>query len=239
MNRVKFEDYDLSSVRYMTQAGGAMAPAQVSQFTDKLPDIKFYVMYGQTEATARITYLPPDKLKDKLGSVGIPIPGVEIEIRDCNGNKVEAGITGELCVKGGNVMLGYWNDREKTDEAVQNGWLKTGDLAQCDDDGYISIVGRSTDMIKTGAHRISPQEIEEVILELNDVEEVAVLGKPDEILGQIIKAIVVAKKDKELNVKNIKAHCHRNLATYKIPKEIEFMDKLPKTATGKVQKFLI
>ena len=122
---------------------------------------------------------------------------------------------------------------------MQNGWLKTGDLAQCDDDGYISIVGRSTDMIKTGAHRISPQEIEEVILELNDVEEVAVLGKPDEILGQIIKAVVVARKGKELNERNIKAYCHKNLATYKIPKEIEFIDKLPKTATGKIQRFLI
>ena len=239
MNRVRFENYDLSSVRYMTQAGGAMASAHVSRFTDTLPDIKFYVMYGQTEATARITYLPPEKLKDKLGSVGIPIPDVEVEIQDSNGNKVEAGMTGELCVKGENVMLGYWNDKEKTSEVMQNGWLKTGDLAQCDDDGYISIVGRSTDMIKTGAHRISPQEIEEVILELNDVEEVAVLGKPDEILGQIIKAIIVPKKGKELNVKNIKAHCHKNLASYKIPKEIEFMDKLPKTATGKVQKFLI
>lgn len=239
MNRVKFEDYDLSSIRYMTQAGGAMATAHVSRFTEQLPDIKFYVMYGQTEATARITYLPPDNLKNKLGSVGIPIPDVDVEIQDSNGNKVEAGTIGELCVKGENVMLGYWNDKEKTNEVMRNGWLRTGDLAQCDDDGYISIVGRSTDMIKTGAHRISPQEIEEVILELNDVEEVAVLGNPDEILGQIIKAIIVAKKGKELNVRNIKAHCHKNLASYKIPKEIEFMDKLPKTATGKVQKFLI
>ncbi|MEW8469894.1 MAG: long-chain-fatty-acid--CoA ligase, partial [Candidatus Thiodiazotropha sp.] len=122
---------------------------------------------------------------------------------------------------------------------LKDGWLYTGDLAHTDSDGYLYIDGRSSDMIKSGANRISPKEIEEVIQEIADVQEVAVVGSPDELLGEVIKAYVVPKKGSDLKQMTIQHHCKQNLAIYKIPKSIEFIDELPKTASGKIQKFLL
>ena len=238
LGRTSLRDYDLSSVRYMTQAGGPMPPAKIKQLLEELPHIQFYVMYGQTEASARLTYLPPDKLLEKMGSVGIPIPGVTIEIHDQHDNLIEnAGITGEICARGENIMLGYWNDMENTKKVIKNEWLHTGDLAHLDSDGYIYIDGRSSDMIKSGANRISPKEIEEIIAELPDVQEVAVIGVADDILGQIIKAVIVSKPGSSLEPKVVQAYCKKNLANYKIPKIIDFIDEIPKTASGKIKRF--
>ncbi|MCI0505904.1 MAG: acyl--CoA ligase [Gammaproteobacteria bacterium] len=239
LSRTNLKEYDLSSIRYMTQAGGPMAPASVERFTRELPHVRFFVMYGQTEATARLTWLPPEKLVEKLGSIGIPIPGVKIRICDEHDRPVESGVTGEIQVQGGNVMLGYWRDEETTRTVLKDNWLHTGDLAHQDDDGYIYIDGRSSDMIKTGANRVSPKEIEEVILELEGMEEVAAVGIPDEILGQVIKVVVVLSPGVDLSKRAIQAHCHKNLASYKIPKFIEFVSQLPKTSSGKVQRFLL
>ncbi|MEW8193740.1 MAG: hypothetical protein AB2793_08500, partial [Candidatus Thiodiazotropha sp.] len=147
--------------------------------------------------------------------------------------------TGEICASGENIMQGYWKDKERTDQVLKDGWLYTGDLAHTDADGYLYIDGRSSDMIKSGANRISPKEIEEVILELEDVHEVAVIGSPDELLGEIIKAYVVPKKGSELKQRNIQRHCKNNLAIYKIPKTIEFIEELPKTASGKIKRFML
>lgn len=239
LSRTHLKDYDLSSVRYMTQAGGAMAPASVDRFTKELPHVQFFVMYGQTEATARLTYLPPDKLVEKLGSVGISIPGVEIRICDEYDVPVSQGVTGEIQVRGENVMVGYWKDKEATQVVLKDGWLRTGDLAHFDKDNYIYIDGRSSEMIKTGANRVSPKEIEEVILELEGVEEAAAIGVADEILGQIIKVVIVLSPGKKLSKRDVQAHCHKNLASYKLPKSIEFVSELPKTSSGKVQRFML
>jgi len=239
LSRVKLDEVDLSSLKYVTQAGGAMSPSHIERFCDAVPNARFFVMYGQTEASARIAYLPPDELINKMGAVGIPVPGVKVEIRDDNGNPVENGLEGEICVFGENLMKGYWRNPEKTNEVLVDGWLKTGDLAHMDDDGYIFIHGRSSDIIKSGAHRISPKEIEEVIHELPEVEEVAVVGDPDEVLGELIRACIVVKPDMELEARVIKAHCHQRLAQYKIPKKIEFVKELPKTASGKIRRFLL
>lgn len=239
LGRVDLSEYDLSAVRYMTQAGGPMPPASIRRLTDKLPDVKFFVMYGQTEASARLTYLPPDMLNKKLGSVGRPIEGVDIEIRDEGGDSVGPGVTGEIWAKGDNIMVGYWRNPMMTQEVLQNGWLKTGDLAHFDHDRYIYIDGRNSDMIKVGAHRISPKEIEEVIAELEGIEEVAAVGIPHDLLGQAIKVFVVCKPSVVLDKKVIQKHCLQNLAQYKIPKQIEFIKKLPKTASGKVKRHLL
>ena len=126
-----------------------------------------------------------------------------------------------------------------TARVIEDGWLKTGDLARQDDDGYFYIHGRSSDMIKTGAHRISPQEIEEAILELEGVAEAAVVGVADEILGEIIKAVVVPREGHALEQRAVQAHCHRRLALYKVPKIVEFASELPKTASGKIKRFLL
>lgn len=239
LSRTKLREHDLSSLRYMTQAGGPMAPNLIKELVETLPHVKFFVMYGQTEATARLSYLPPEKLVTKLGSIGMPIPGVKIEIRDEHEELVSADVTGEIYASGENVMLGYWNDPDTTSKVLRNGWLKTGDLAYMDQDGFIYIVGRHSDMIKSGAHRISPKEIEEVIMEIDGIAEVAVVGVKDDLLGQVIKAVIVPRVDQALSEMKIKAHCKERLATYKIPKFIEFVQELPKTASGKVKRFLL
>jgi acyl-CoA synthetase (AMP-forming)/AMP-acid ligase II len=133
-------------------------------------------------------------------------------------------------------MLGYWNDAAATAATVRDGWLHTGDLAHYDEDGFLYINGRAVDMIKVGAFRVSPQEIEEVIAALDGVEEVAVTGMPDEMLGQSIKAVIVPRQDKQLQVLAVKAHCRQNLAAYKVPKIVEFATTLPRTSSGKVQR---
>lgn len=239
LNRTSISEYDLSSLKYMTQAGGNMPPANIVKLMNVVEGIKFYVMYGQTEASARLSYLPPEKLSKKMGSIGIAIPGVELEIRDKSGQKVKGDEIGEIHARGGNIMLGYWSDKGRTKEVLIDGWLKTGDLAHYDKDDYLYIVGRSSEMIKTGANRVSPKDIEEVIFSIEGVEDVAVIGVPDEMLGQVIKAFVVRNKNSVIDKKAILAYCKKNLAIYKIPKIIEFIDDIPKTASGKVRRFLL
>ena len=239
LGRVKLENYDLSSLRYLTQAGGPMPPAITDKLVNALPNTEIFIMYGQTEASARLSYLPSDKLHEKRGSIGIPIPGVKLEIRDKEGSITAPGVTGEICAKGENIMQGYWRNEAKTREVISNGWLQTGDLAHYDEEGFIYIDGRSSEMIKSGGNRISPKEVEEVIQELDGVQEVAVIGMTDKLLGETIKAFVVPIAGAEIGIKAVQLHCRKNLAIYKIPKEVVFVDSLPKTASGKVQRFLL
>jgi acyl-CoA synthetase (AMP-forming)/AMP-acid ligase II len=239
LGRVNLNDYNLSGLRYLTQAGGAMAPALTDKLLAALPQTQIFIMYGQTEASARLTYLPPEQIREKRGSIGIAIPNTQIEVRDKQGRIAKPGETGEICAYGDNIMQGYWRDSEKTAQVLKDGWLYTGDLAHTDIDGYLYIDGRSSDMIKSGANRISPKEIEEVILELDSVMEVAVVGAPDDMLGEIIKAFVVLKSNHAQDKKAIQRHCKQNLAIYKIPKSIEFIPELPKTASGKIKKYLL
>lgn len=239
LSRTKLKEYDLSSLRYLTQAGGPMAPVSINRILAEIPHIDFIVMYGQTEASARLSYLPVEKLQEKMGSIGIAIPGVTLEIRDEEGNKVSEDVSGEIYATGENIMLGYWDAPELTKAVVIDGWLKTGDLAHYDKDGYIYIDGRSSEMIKVGANRISPKEIEEVIVALEDVEEVAAIGIPDEILGQVIKVFIVPSPECNLEERTILAYCKKNLATYKMPKHLDFVTELPKTASGKIKRYLL
>jgi len=239
LNRFKLGNYDLTGLRYMTQAGGALAPAHIKRLREELPHVRFFVMYGQTEATARLSYLPPEKLEQKPGSAGIRISGVQLEIRDEHGNPVSHGVVGEIYASGPNVMTGYWNDPQATAEVIKNGWLKTGDMAYMDEEGYVFIQGRRGDIIKSGGHRISPREIEDVIVELDGVAEAVVVGVNDELLGEAIKAIVVAKPGASLDVVTVKTHCLRRLPVYKVPKHIEFGADLPRTPTGKIKRYLL
>jgi acyl-CoA synthetase (AMP-forming)/AMP-acid ligase II len=230
---------DLSSVRYMAQAGGAMHRKQIDQLQHAAPGIDLFVMYGQTEATARLAYVPADMLETKAGSAGKPVPNVEIEIRKQDGSLASVGEFGEIWVRGANVMMGYWNDPGETATVLKDNWLWTRDRGRLDDDGYLYIEGRSSDMIKTGANRVSPVEIEEVIAALDGVSEVGVLGVGDDLLGQIIVAIVVRRAGSNISEKAIKAHCLNLLAPYKIPKRVIAVDKLPRTSTGKIKRQLL
>jgi acyl-CoA synthetase (AMP-forming)/AMP-acid ligase II len=196
-------------------------------------------MYGQTEATARLAWLPPDRLEEKLGSVGVPIPGVELEVRDENGRRADAFAVGDVYARGANVMLGYWKDAETTASVLQDGWLKTGDMGHVDADGFLFLSGRRSDMIKTGAHRVHPKDVEEVIADLAGVGEVAVIGIDDEVMGQVIKAFIVPQAGTDISPDTVKAHCRERLAIYKIPKFIEFVADLPKTASGKIRRAVL
>jgi acyl-CoA synthetase (AMP-forming)/AMP-acid ligase II len=239
LRRTRLADFDLSSLRYMTQAGGPMSPADVERMRAELPHVRFFVMYGQTEATARLSYLPPDRLQDKLGSCGIPIPGVELEIRGKHGAPLKAGETGEIWARGDNVMLGYWRNADATREVLREGWLRTGDLGCRDEDGFLFIRDRVSDMIKSGAHRISPGEIEEVIAELAGVAEVAVVGVPDRILGQCVHAVIVPARPGSVDERAVKRHCMKNLAQHKVPKSVKFVRGLPRGGSGKIQRHLL
>ncbi|MEZ5461202.1 class I adenylate-forming enzyme family protein [Dokdonella sp.] len=236
LNRVPLADHDLSSLRYVTQAGGAMAPATTQRLQQALPQVRIFIMYGQTEATARLTWLPPQKLVEKSGAVGIPIPGVELVVRREDGQLAEPFEVGEVHARGPNLMLGYWRNPDATAAVLSEGWLKTGDMGHLDSDGYLFLSGRRSDMIKTGAHRVHPKDVEEVIAELPAIAETAVVGIDDDTLGQVIKAFIVVSTEQSLTVNQVKAHCRDRLAAYKIPKHIEFVDALPKTASGKIRR---
>jgi len=236
LTRCRLRDYDFKALRYVTQAGGAMTRTAIARLREELPHTQVYVMYGQTEATARIAYLPPEWLDAKAGSVGKPIELTQVEICDSAGQALPIGDTGEVRVRGPGIMLGYWEDPEATREAVRDGWLCTGDLGHLDTDGFLYIDGRAVEMIKVGAFRVSPYEVEEAIAQLDDVEEVAVAAMPDELLGQAVKAVVVLRAGAQLDALAVKSHCRQALATYKVPKVVEFAAQLPRTMTGKVQR---
>jgi long-chain acyl-CoA synthetase len=236
LQRVKLGDYDLSSLRYLTQAGGAMTPALTRRLRDALPHARLFVMYGQTEATSRLTWLPPERLDEKIGSVGIPVDGVEVRIAREDGDSAQANESGEVWVRGANVMRGYWNNPDATAAVLREGWLRTGDMGHLDAEGYLYLAGRRSDMIKTGAHRVHPNDIEEAIAELPGVNEVAVVGIDDEVLGQVVKAFIVAPGLPPQSENMIKAHCRERLASYKIPRDIEFVPSLPRTASGKIRR---
>lgn len=228
---------DKPRLRYVTQAGGPMS----AELTDRLltacrPETRLYIMYGQTEASARISWLPPEHLKEKAGSVGVPVAHVEMEIRGEQGQTLSAHQTGEVHVRGPSIMQGYWENSEATDQVLVDGWLKTGDLGYLDEDGYLFLQGRNSEMIKVGAHRINPLEIEEIINTLPFIDESAVIGIDDEILGQKLRACIVGEETRE-NLLALKKHCSEYLPAHKIPGDIKWMQQLPKTESGKIKRY--
>lgn len=236
LDRVQLQSYDLSSLRYLSQAGGPMSPALVERVRRAVPQAKLFLMYGQTEATARLSYLPPERWPHKKGSVGRPIAGVRLEIRDESGTKLGTGEVGEVWAQGPNLMLGYWKDAELTASVLQDGWLRTGDLGWLDAEGFLFLKGRASALIKTAAHRVSPEEVEEVISGMDGIDEVAVLGISDPSLGQIIRAVVVRRPASTTTQQDVIRHCRRFLPRFKVPKEVVFSTALPRTVTGKVAR---
>jgi len=225
------------SLRYLTQAGGAMAPELTRQVLEHISGVDLFIMYGATEASARLSYLAPHELPEKVGSIGKAIPGVTLQIVDDSGLEVGVGEQGELVARGDNIMLGYWNDPEETELVLKDGRLHPGDLAKRDEDGFLYIVGRKKEMIKSGAHRVSPQEIEEVLVSHPRVLEAAVIGVPDVLLGEAIRAFVVLDGDRlELDQSTLIEWTAERLPEYKVPRHVEFPVSLPKNETGKIQK---
>jgi long-chain acyl-CoA synthetase len=222
-------------LKYVTQAGGKLAPIFIDEFRISFPEVKFIVMYGQTEATARLSYLPPDLYEKKKGSMGKGMPGVELIVVNEEGERVKPGETGEVIARGDNIMIGYFADEEGTKNTLKNGWLYTGDLGTVDKDGYIYLTARKKEIIKVLGKRISPKEIEAVILEISEVIDCTVEGIDNEIEGETLKATVVIRKDAKnrLTKESIMQHCSKHLALYKIPHVYDIIEELTISATGK------
>lgn len=227
------------SLRYVAQAGGALASALADNIQRFLVGRQLFVMYGQTEATARISYLPPEYQSEKRGSVGWPLPDTAIQIRDESGKILAAGEVGYVWVRGPGVMQGYWRNAQATAEVLVDGWLNTGDMGELDFRGFLYIRGRRSDMLKVSGQRLHPQEVEAVIAELPQVAECAVDGVEDTVLGQVPRAFVVLKAGEALTDMELMKHCRAQLAGWKVPRTVEMLTALPKTGSGKIQRHLL
>jgi long-chain acyl-CoA synthetase len=221
-------------LRFVAQAGGKLTNPFILELIEALPTTDIFIMYGQTEATARLSYLPPHLLQSKLGSCGKGIPRTTVEVLKEDGTPVQPGEVGEIVASGGNIMMGYWKDPEGTKKTIRDGKLYTGDLATVDDEGFIFVVDRQKEIIKSGGHRISPREIEAIIAKIPDVVEVGVIGVPDDLMGEAVKAYVVLSKGSLLSEGDIVNHCRKDLPSFKVPKYIKFLDTLPKNESEKV-----
>jgi long-chain acyl-CoA synthetase len=221
------------ALRHVQQAGGTLAPALIGELRAAVSEARVFVMYGQTEATARLSYLPPERLDDKLGSIGRGIPGVTLEALDPAGEPVAPGEVGEIVASGENIALGYWVP-DPAKESFRHGKLYTGDLARVDEDGFFYISGRISEFIKPSGHRISVKEIEDTLIELPDVVEVAVVGIPDPMFGEAAKAYVVVREGSDLTEKALVDHGKRRLPAYAVPRAVEFVSELPKNAHHKL-----
>jgi long-chain acyl-CoA synthetase len=229
--------YDLSSLQVLAYGGSPMAPELVHRTRELLPNVKLIQVYGLSE-TGFLTGLQDEEhTEDKLTSCGRPCPGVDLQVTDTSGKEVEAGQAGELIVRGANVMRGYWNNPEETFNAFRDGFFRTGDIGQQDTAGYFYILDRLKDMIVTGGENVYSGEVEDVIYGHPAVREVAVFGVPDPQWGELVMACVVLKPGATLTADDLIAFCRRSLASYKLPRRVEFSQTdLPKNPSGKVLK---
>jgi len=224
---------DLSSVEVCI-SGGAPLPVEVAQEFERITGGKVVEGYGLSEASP-VTHANPIWGNRKFGSIGIPFPDTDAKIVDPDtGETLSQGEVGELAVKGPQVMKGYWNRPQETAQALRNGWLHTCDMAKMDEEGYFYIVDRKKDMIISGGFNIYPREVEEVLYEHPKILEAAVIGVPHEYKGEAVKAYVVLKEGEVLTEEEVIAFCKERLAHYKVPKEVEFVNDLPKSMIGKV-----
>ena len=234
-----FKTTEFHSLRYVTQAGGKLHPAFIEEFVDAFPEIDFYVMYGQTEATARLAYLPPELVRIKPGSLGKGIPGVELKVVNEQGQPVEPDETGEIIARGDNIMSGYLKDPETTADTLRNGWLFTGDMATVDNEGYIFMQSRAKEIIKVRGVRISPKEIESVIVDYPGVIDCTISAEQDDITGESLKATVfIAAADlNKFSEEKIREHCAKHLSMIKVPQKVVFDTELQFNASGKKSKY--
>ncbi len=231
----KYRD-KLPALRYCSQAGGHMSAHIKQELLRILPShTKLFIMYGATEAAARLTYLPPEHLRTKLESIGIGIPGVTMKVLDKEGNSLPPGKVGEIVGAGSNIMMGYWKNPKATAKALDDHGYHTGDVGFCDEDGFLFLEGRKDNILKVGGHRISLQEIEDTMMATGFLVEIAVLGLADELLGNKLSAIAVAKEDGDQRQALMQQIAER-LPKYKHPQELHFVRSLPKNSSGKVDR---
>jgi long-chain acyl-CoA synthetase len=229
------DSVDASCLR-LCMSGGAAIPVELIRGFEAKFGCAILEGYGLSETSPVASFNHPDRER-KPGSIGTPIAGVEMQVWDDDGNEVPQGEVGEIVIRGHNVMKGYWNRPEATEEAIDDdGWFRTGDMAKVDEDGYFFIVDRKKDLIIRGGYNVYPREVEEVLYEHPAIQEAAVVGVPDESLGEEVGAAVVLKKGESLDADEIKAYVKEQVAAYKYPRKIWFEDELPKGPTGKILK---
>jgi fatty-acyl-CoA synthase len=236
----EFDSFDLSSLRTGIMAGSPCPIEVMRKVVERMHMHEVAICYGMTETSPVSTQTRvDDPLERRVATVGRVGPHVEVKVIDPDsGLVVDRGVSGELCTRGYSVMLGYWEDPERTAEAVDRaGWMRTGDLATMDDEGYVNIVGRSKDMVIRGGENVYPREIEEFLYTHEDIADVQVVGVPDERYGEELCAWVIARSGAELDEESVRSYCHGRLAHFKIPRYVIFTDEFPMTVTGKVQKF--
>ncbi len=241
-NRLDLGKYDLSHLRFCI-CGAAPMPVEVFETFEKKFKARIVEGYGLSEGTCASSVNPVNGVR-KVGSIGVPLDGQEMRIVDDHGAPVPAGTTGEIIVRGENVMKGYFNDPAATEAALRDGWLHTGDLGHVDADGYFWIAGRKKEMIIRGGENIYPKEIEDVLYAHPRVAEAAVVGLPDPVWGEEVGAFIVLREKTKLTHQHLLADeviafLKERLADYKLPRKVFFRDNLPRTATGKVQKHVL
>jgi amino acid adenylation domain-containing protein len=235
------KDHDLSSIRYVTNTAAALPVKHILMLRDLFASARIYSMYGLTECK-RCTYLPPQDLERKPLSVGIAIPNTEMWIVDADDKRVGPDIVGELVIRGATVMKGYWGKPEATARKLKPGplpgeqVLHTGDYCRMDAEGYLYFVGRGDEIIKSRGEKIAPKEVESVLVNIPGVREAAVIGVPDELLGQAVKAFVVIEQGKTIGEKELQRECQKRLENFMVPKHIVIVPSLPRTDTGKLNK---
>lgn len=232
--QVDLSAFSFPRLRYLTQAGGPMAPETVAWVREAFRPAELFVMYGQTEATARLSYLPPAHAAEKAGSIGIAIPGVELKVVDEAGRELPRGEIGQLVARGDNVTPGYLDEPEETAAILHDGWLWTGDLALRDEDGYFFHRGRAKEILKIGGHRVSPVEIEHVLARHPTVAEVAVIGEDHELKGEVAVAFVVPREGQAPDESELRHFCQEQLPAYKVPGRFVLTASLPRNAAGKL-----
>lgn len=231
LNNKEFHELDFSTLR-LAVGGGASVQQAVAERWEKLTGKHLLEGYGLTESSPLVAVNPYD-LKHYSGSIGLPVSSTDVKIIDDDGNDAGPGESGELWVRGPQVMLGYWQQPAATDEVLKDGWLATGDIVTSDDEGFLRVIDRKKDMILVSGFNVYPTEIEDVISRHPKVSESAVVGVDNEVSGEAVKAFVV-RRDQSLTKEELTTHCRRNLTGYKVPKEIEFCDDLPKSNVGKI-----
>ncbi|HLZ20324.1 MAG TPA: fatty acyl-CoA synthetase, partial [Smithellaceae bacterium] len=236
LNHPEFKNHNHGSLKKAAYGASIMPVEVIKQLSVTFHGLKLWNYYGQTEMGPVATILKPEDQLLKPGSAGKPVLNVETRLMDDDGKFVPVGEVGEIVHRSGHVMTGYLNDTEKTEEAFLYGWFHSGDLGKFDSDGYLYVVDRKKDMIKTGGENVASREVEEVLYQYPGVEEVAVIGLPDPKWIEIVAAVVVPKQGKVIEEKEIIAYCRDRLAGFKCPKKIVIVDKLPKNPSGKILK---
>ncbi len=239
--QMDLRSYALSSLRYITNTAAALPTDHIRRLRSLFPQVRLYSMYGLTECK-RVSYLPPEELDVRPTSVGKGMPNEEVYIVDEEGRRVGPGVVGELVVRGSNVMKGYWELPEETAKVLRPGpfpgerVLYTGDFFTMDPEGYLYFVGRKDDIIKSRGEKVSPREVEDVLYSLDGVVDAAVVGVPDPVLGQAVKAVVTLRDGARLTEQDLRRHCARYLEDFAVPRFVEFRPALPKTESGKISK---